>query len=90
MTQRSCRARPAFSACFVFALLLPLLGGCGKGRGTVSGKVIYLNQPVTGGWLTFRPADPRENLVTVPIRPDGRYEARLPVGEVKIAIDNRE
>src|SRR5215472_3203134 len=71
-------------------LVLPLLAGCGRSKGTVSGKVIYQNKGLPGGWITFRPVNPRLNPVTVPIDPDGNYEATLPVGEMLIAIDNRE
>jgi hypothetical protein len=71
-------------------LVLPLMAGCGRPRGHLSGQVLYRNQPLPGGWVTFRPADPAENTVTALIGPDGRYEADLPAGDVAIGVDNRE
>jgi hypothetical protein len=70
-------------------LLLALATGCG-GPGKLSGRVLYNGKPVTGGWVTFRPADGRSNTVNAPIDENGNYEATLPSGEVKIAVDNRE
>jgi hypothetical protein len=70
-------------------LLLPAVG-CGGSRGQVSGQVLYHGKPVRGGWVTFRPADSRQNLVNAQLDANGRYEALLPTGEVQIAIDNRE
>ncbi len=73
------------------ALLLPaLLAGCGRQTGHVSGTVKFQDKPLPGGWLTFRPADPKANSVPALIGPDGHYEATLPVGDVTIAVDNRE
>ncbi len=81
------RARPVV-ACLALVVLVPL-AGCG-GQGKVSGQVRYKDRPLPGGWLTFRPADPRENAVSVPIDSDGRFEATLPSGDVQIAVDNRD
>jgi hypothetical protein len=71
-------------------LFLPALAGCGQQTGHVSGKVIYNGQPLPGGRLTFRPADPELNSVPALIGADGSYEATPPVGEVTIAVDNSE
>jgi hypothetical protein len=92
MLSRHCagRARPAVLPWLVGALAVVLLAGCGPGRGKVSGRVLYQNAPLSGGWVTFRPADPRQNTLSVPIEPDGQYEATLPAGEVLISVDNRE
>jgi hypothetical protein len=73
-----------------FLVLAGLAAGCGAGQGTVSGKVLFNGKPLPGGWLTFRPADPSKNNVTAQIDENGHYEAVLPAGEVKIAVDNRE
>jgi hypothetical protein len=72
-------------------VFLPFLGGCfgGVPKGTLSGKVNYRGQPVPG-FLTFRPADSRQNAVTVTIDENGGYEATVPAGEVQVSIDNRE
>jgi hypothetical protein len=71
-------------------LLLPALAGCGQPTGHISGKVIYQGRPLTGGRLVFRPADPGQNTVPALVAADGSYEATLPVGDVTIAVDNRE
>ena len=74
---------------FLFVLLLVFAAGCG-GRGTVSGQVLYKGKPVPGGWVTFRPVDGSANTVNARIDQNGHYEATLPTGEVKIAVDNRD
>jgi hypothetical protein len=82
---------------FGMLLLFPVLAGCGGGgQGTVSGKVIFKgkgpfkDKGLPGGRITFRPVDPKQSPVTVPIDPEGTYEAKVPVGEALIAVDNRE
>jgi hypothetical protein len=74
-----------------FGLLLLLLAaaGCGPGQGTVSGRVLYDGAPLHGGWVTFRPADPRQNSVPARIEADGSYSAVLPAGAVTVSVDNR-
>src|SRR5262245_28811409 len=72
------------------ALLLPILVGCSPGIGNVSGKVTYKGKPVPGGLVTFRPADPAKNSITVELDAEGRYSTTLPAGEVTVIIDNRE
>ncbi len=84
------RGRPMLAAWLGLLLLLPALAGCGRPTVHLSGKVIYQGQPLPGGELTFRPADPNLNTVSAPIGPDGQYEVTLPAGEVLIAVDNRE
>jgi hypothetical protein len=71
-------------------LLLPALAGCSQPKGHLSGKVIYQGQPLPGGWLTFRPADSKQNTVSVMIDAEGHYDVTLPAGDVAIAVDNRE
>ena len=82
--------RPPRGGRAAFLLAVALAAGCGGGRGQVSGRVLYKDKPVPGGWVTFVPADSRENSVTVPIGEDGTYEVTLPAGQVQIAVDNRE
>jgi hypothetical protein len=84
------RARRGLAVWLGPLLFFPALAGCGQQTGHISGKVLYQGQPLAGGRLTFRPADPKLNTLSVPIDADGRYEATLPVGEVTIAVDNRE
>jgi hypothetical protein len=64
--------------------------GCEWGKGKVSGRVLFRGAPLPGGRLTFRPADPRLNSVSAELDEQGNYQAVLPVGEVKVSIDNRE
>jgi hypothetical protein len=69
-------------------LLLAVVTGCGQARAKVSGRVLYNGEPLPGGRVTFRPADSKENAVTSPVDPQGNYEAELPVGDVKVSIEN--
>jgi hypothetical protein len=70
-------------------LALALVGGCGAGRGKVSGQVLFNRAPLPGGLVTFWPADPKHSPVSVHLDEEGHYEAVLPVGEVRVGIDNR-
>jgi hypothetical protein len=76
--------------CFVVGLL-PLLAvaGCGAGKSKVSGQVLFNGAPLPGGQLTFRPGDPKHNPIIAEIDEQGRYEAVLPAGPVKVSVDNR-
>jgi hypothetical protein len=65
--------RSAVALCLVFAAV-----GCSSKSGTVTGKVTFKGQPVTGGTLTFSPfvegvAEPGRP-VSVEVK-DGAYEA---------------
>jgi hypothetical protein len=71
-------------------LLLPLLVGCGASKVKVSGRVLYKGNPLPGGIVSFRPADPKHNSVSAELDEQGNYEAILPPGEVQVAVDNRE
>jgi len=77
---------PRMGLLFVF----PLLAGCGVRTGHVTGKVTYKGNPLPAGWVQFRPADPAQNAVSVPLKEDGSFEADLPAGEVEVTIDNRD
>jgi hypothetical protein len=73
-------------------LLLGLfLSGCDRsGLGSeeeVSGKVTYKGKPVPGGQVTFITS--KGYTFTGVIDPEGNYKLRSPVGEVRIAVDNR-
>ncbi len=70
--------------------LLPVVAGCGIGQGRVSGKVLYNGAPLPGAQIMFRPADPTQNAVSTRADAEGHYEAVLPVGEVKVSVDNRD
>ncbi len=71
-------------------LLLAALAGCEPAQGKVSGRVLFDGKPLPGGWVTFRPADPRQNAVSAEIDAEGHYSAVLPAGDVQISVDNRE
>src|SRR5207248_2609234 len=47
-------------------------------------------EPVPGAFVSFRPADPKRNMVTAETLEDGSYEVKLPPGEVQVCVDNRE
>jgi hypothetical protein len=70
--------------------LLPVVAGCNVGQAKVSGKVLYNGVPLPGAQILFRPADATQNAVIARADADGRYEALLPVGEVKVSVDNRD
>jgi hypothetical protein len=83
-------AWPGFVGRCGLLVLLPIALGCAPARGKVTGQVRYNGQPVPGGRVTFRPADPRENSISAEMDEQGRFETVLPVGEVKVTVDNRE
>ncbi len=69
--------------------VLPLLGlavGCGKGGGTLSGKVTYKGETVQRGVIHFFP-EGKGGDFSAPIKPDGTYTiSNLPRGQVKIGV----
>lgn len=73
-----------------FILMCPLLfsllaAGCGQG-GTVSGKIYYKGEPVSGGTIYFYPKGQGGNYASV-IGKDGSYSiAKLPPGPAKISV----
>ncbi|HKB00588.1 MAG TPA: carboxypeptidase-like regulatory domain-containing protein [Gemmataceae bacterium] len=71
------------------ALLLAVLAGCSPGTGNVSGKVTYKGQPLPGAIVTFQPADPGKNAMTVALDKESRYSVTLPAGEVRLTVDTR-
>jgi hypothetical protein len=75
---------------FLLPLALALVCGCNRGnphsRSSVSGKVTYNNQPVTGGTVTFIP---KEGPVYMrPIEASGTYTAtEIPAGDYTVTIE---
>ncbi|MCI0465344.1 MAG: carboxypeptidase-like regulatory domain-containing protein [Gemmataceae bacterium] len=64
-----------------------LLAGCGKGNGTLSGKVTYKGAILKGGTVTFITSDTK-GIARANIEPDGTYNAaNVPLGEVKVAVE---
>lgn len=73
-------------------LLLSFVVGC-AGAGAkvkVSGQVRYKGEPLPGGVVTFQPEDTKFGSIAALLDEQGKYEATLPVGEVRVAVDNRE
>lgn len=70
--------------------LSPLIGCGGPTSAKVSGRVLLEGQPLPGGRITFRPANPAANSVSVEIDEKGQYEVVLPIGDVLVSVDNRE
>jgi hypothetical protein len=72
-------------------LALLLLAGCGGGSGkgsTVSGKVTYKGQPVTGGTILLHPSDGSPGDITVTIKPDGTFASSdISPGPKQISIE---
>lgn len=65
-----------------------LASGCGKSKkqGTVSGKITYADKPVTGGRISFHPAE--GSAYPGEINPDGTYAVpAVPAGDMKITIE---
>jgi hypothetical protein len=81
------RCRSAGSLAVLVALALT--AGCGA-KAKLSGRVLYKNKPLPGGWVSFRLVDSRAPAVSAQLDEEGRYEVTLPPGEVQIAVDNRE
>lgn len=92
MSIRALYSRPVALSGFAGMLLTSLLTmGCGgPGQGEVSGKVLFNKEPLPGGRVTFRPADPKQDSVSAELDEQGNYRAVLPAGEVLISVDNRE
>jgi hypothetical protein len=92
MTKTNLRVR-CFWACTVLGLPLALLllSGCSgtSKNSTVSGKVTYKGQPVTGGTLTLHPTDGKGgSFPPIPIKPDGTFMTTdVPAGSWQVAIE---
>jgi hypothetical protein len=81
---RSQFARPGLVAA---AALFFAVTGCGRGSGTLTGKVTYQDQPVIYGTVMVRAADGTQ--WPGAIEPDGTYTVlNVPAGPVTIAIDS--
>jgi hypothetical protein len=77
--------------CLAVVIIQAQFVGCGsRDQGWVSGQVLYKGQPVTGGLVSFVPADTTRRPVSAQIDANGRYQTYAPIGDVKIAVDNRE
>jgi hypothetical protein len=84
--------RPNISSLVATTLLLAVAATAstqGQDRphsGTISGKVFFRGRPLPGGTISFAPA--KGKAVVVSLRGDGTYAAaRLPVGELRVAIE---
>ncbi len=78
---------PAAAWRLSLALLLVAAVGCGKPKGSLSGKVTYNGQPVPGGRVLFQPAQGAQLAAT--ISDTGTYSiSGVPTGEYKVAVDN--
>jgi hypothetical protein len=83
--------RPGLVGRIGLLLVLSAIVGCGDpSRGKVMGRVLLDGKPLPGGWVTFRPADPRQNSVAALLNAEGCFEAMLPLGKVQVSVDNRE
>src|SRR5262245_26830212 len=67
-------------------LALLVLAGCGDSTtGEVRGTIKFDGQPVKEGAITFKPVDGKTGTAGGQIK-DGRYTARVPLGEMKVEI----
>jgi hypothetical protein len=68
-------------------LALATLSGCGKGKGEITGEVIYRNRPLPSGTITFYVTDKPGVKVFSEIK-DGKYSiSGCPVGAVKVTVE---
>ena len=78
--------------CLPVGLLLLVLGCGGASTSTataeVSGKVLFKGKPLPGGMVTFV-AEKGGLATSEPIDENGQYKINAPIGDVKIAVDNR-
>src|SRR6516165_7184488 len=73
------------SVLLVSLLICSLAAGCGKPKGSVSGKVTYQGKPLTAGMVTFSPE--KGAAVNSPIDGEGNYRVEnVPVGTAKISV----
>lgn len=81
------RRRPGpwrWRTCFC-SLLLVLAAGCGKSKGTISGRVTYKGTPLTSGTIIFHSSDGYVDSTSINAR--GEYTlANFPVGTAKITV----
>jgi hypothetical protein len=84
----------AWPRCLLFGFLALALagGGCAKRGGydtaDVTGKVLFKGKPLPGGQVTFV-AVQGGTATTGTIDENGSYSVKAPVGDVRIAVDNR-
>jgi hypothetical protein len=72
-------------ALLVLVLAALAVSGCGRGRGTVIGKVTCKGRALTAGTVSLFGAD--NKVRSAPIGPDGSYRiGDVPVGPVNIAV----
>jgi hypothetical protein len=72
----------------VLLFVVPL--GCGPGKGTVTGKVIFKGQPLKGGSVTFVPDKQGSQSVNGQIAEDGTYTVTgVAAGPVKITVETQ-
>jgi hypothetical protein len=83
-----CRWRRLAGLIIIVALAPLAACGCGKGTGTVSGKVFYKDKPLKGGSVVFLKADGQSEWAQ--ISEDGSYmfPKPIPTGTVKVGVDN--
>jgi hypothetical protein len=55
----------------------------------VSGKVLFQNQPLPGGRITFVSKDSPQFSGSGNIDANGQYKVDAPVGETKVSVDNQ-
>ncbi len=71
--------------CGVLALLMPLMIGCGGGKGAVSGTVTLDGKPLPAGTIGFRPSKGTPVVGTIK---DGQSSVSgVPSGNVKVTVE---
>lgn len=81
--------RVVLAAILIFSLTLPM--GCGRGKHkttSLTGKVTYKDQPVSGGSLTLHPVDAKDKPMSIPLGSDGTFQFDAPpLGEMKVTVE---
>lgn len=69
------------------AVLVLAATGCGKPTGNISGKVLYQDKPLPGGYVNFMGQGSDSTVKASAIEKDGSYSITgMPVGEAKITV----
>jgi hypothetical protein len=78
-------ARRSVATCLLFAITA--ISGCGGGKGEVSGRVLFKNEPLASGRVTFLCQTGTKEVFSSEIV-KGKYTiSGVPVGPVKITVE---
>jgi hypothetical protein len=91
MNQQSAAKWVRSASLVLVVVFVPILSGCGKSKGTVSGTVTYQGKPLPGGFITIIPEQGEAGAFRGKIEPNGAYRVSdIPAGPVKIGVQALE